>query len=251
MSAPAGDRPALLLAAHGAGDGSAANQRLRELARSLVSCPPFARVTVAFKLGRPGFGEALEALSGRVVVVPVMTSDGYFARTVLAGAVTQRLRRGDIDPTLTPALGTHPGIEPLAATRVAELVDRRGLDPQATTLLVVGHGTGRSRASAESTRRLAAGLAERRIVSRIEAAFLDDEPPIERVAAATATRHLVALPFLIGGGGHALEDLPRRLEAARQGGAAVIAPPLGSDPAIAGLIRDRAIRGLLRRQQAA
>ena len=79
--------------------------------------------------------------------------------------------------------------------------------------MLVGHGTATppSRA-APPPQQLADTLRRRRVAGEVVAAFLDDEPPLERGArrrCGSAT--VLVVPFLIGGGAHALEDIPRRL----------------------------------------
>jgi uroporphyrin-III C-methyltransferase len=46
------------------------------------------------------------------------------------------------------------------------------------------------------------------VAGQVFAAFLDDDPPLDQVAAEVRRSALLVVPFLIGGGTHALEDLP-------------------------------------------
>ncbi len=68
----------VILAAHGAGDGSAANRALLELADALREARPGVRFGCAFWKGTPSFEEAARSSRGEdPVVVPIMASGGY------------------------------------------------------------------------------------------------------------------------------------------------------------------------------
>ena len=244
---------ALLLAAHGA---PGANGRVRRLAAALRRRRAFAEVSVGFHRGEPGFAEALDETAAReVVVVPLMTAAGYYADTVLPAALaaSERVRDGRVRVTHAPPLGAHAGLPRVIAARVADLLAARGVAPDDATLLLVGHGTARHRASRDTACAAAARLAAWGAAGDVRVAFLDDVPSVEDAVADAATgADVVALPFLFGGGGHAADDLPRRLGLAegapgdggmRADGRRVwLLPALGALPEVEGLVVDLARR---------
>jgi len=233
---------ALVLAAHGSRREPEANGVVRRLAESLRGRRLFDEVAVAFHQGEPGFGAVLdELLADEVTVVPLLTSAGYYCDEVLPAALARNRRFGQIRLRQTPPVGTHAGIAPLVARRVTEVL-RDGVVPRdEVSLLVVGHGTTRHAESRTSTLGLVATLRRRRVAGEVLAGFLDDEPSVEAAVARARHPRLVVIPFLIGGGSHAAEDLPTLVGDA--GGRVVtIDQPLGRYPGLEEIVVDLARR---------
>lgn len=235
----------LILAAHGAGEGSMANQRIRELAATLNASGRWRDVIAAFNRGTPSFADALERMQpGRVVVVPVMTSDGYFREVVLPQALeaSSHLERYDI--RVTPSIGTRRELIGIVEMLAMSAVQQFGVNAAEATLLVVGHGTRRHARSGDTVRNACRVLRRRSLFHRIEAAFLDEPPLVEEYVANAEDATLIAVPFLIGGGQHAQIDVPLRLGidvsslvampicAEVRGRQVVCTQPVGSHPAI-------------------
>jgi len=76
-------------------------------------------------------------------------------------------------------------------------------------LVLVGHGTRRHPDSRKATEQLAETLRRRRVAGEVVAAFIDDDPPLDRVVARIGLPTVLVVPFLIGGGAHTFEDIPR------------------------------------------
>lgn len=201
----------LILAAHGGGDESDANVVLRKTAKQVAEQIGFDVGLAAFRLGEPSWLDALRTTAGDfAVVVPVMTSEGYFhgllAEDVQAAGLAVPARF-----SLTSPLGTHADIATLAGDRLRALIGAYDLDPQRTVAVVCGHGTPRHPESRRATVMLALRLArQKRCVSCIPA-YLDEDLHIEDAPRRLRGYHLVVLPFLIGGAYHATSDIPQRL----------------------------------------
>jgi uroporphyrin-III C-methyltransferase len=203
---------ALVLAAHGSQRDPAANALVRRLAQAVRDRRLFDEVAVAFHQGEPGFDAVLDELEAdAVTVVPVMTSAGHYADVVLPEALERNRRHASLRLRLTPPVGSHPGIAPLVARRVSELLRMHALDRRETALVLAGHGTRRHPASRETTLALAATLRRRGVAAEIAAGFLDDEPSLSDALGGTRAAAVLVLPFLIGGGSHAGVDVPRHL----------------------------------------
>jgi uroporphyrin-III C-methyltransferase len=201
---------ALVLAAHGSRRDPAANALVRRLAEGLRGRRLFDEVAVAFHQGEPGFDGVLdELLAEEVTVVPLLTSAGHYSEVVLPQALARNRRFGAVRLRQTPAVGTHSGVAPLVARRVTELLRDRHLDREVVALVLVGHGTRLHPQSRAATEQLAETLRRRRVAAEVAVAFLDDDPPLDQVAASLRRPIVLVVPFLIGGGAHALEDLPR------------------------------------------
>ncbi|MBA3893790.1 MAG: uroporphyrinogen-III C-methyltransferase [Gemmatimonadales bacterium] len=203
---------ALVLAAHGSRRDPAANALVRRLAQAVRERRLFDEVAVAFHQGEPGYDTVLDELgSEAVTVVPVMTSAGHYADVVLPEALARNRRHAGLRLRLTPTVGSHAGIAPLVARRVSEHLREYDLRRPETTLLLAGHGTRRHAASRDATLQLAETLRRRRVAGDVIAGFLDDEPGLLEALGSAPPGPVIVLPFLIGGGHHAAEDIPRAL----------------------------------------
>ena len=196
----------VILAAHGAGDGSEANRRLMHLADTLRARRPGVRFGCAFWRGTPTFEEAARRLRGQdPVVVPIMASDGYYARRRLPEEWAKGDPSGSV--VIAPPIGTLPAFAHVLQSKVGEAVsemNRRGLNP---VVLLVGHGTTRVRSSGDATRWVREELALTFPQSEILASFLDESPYLSEVVGSLGDRAVVAAPLLLGGGPHVLVDV--------------------------------------------
>ncbi|MGH7526886.1 MAG: uroporphyrinogen-III C-methyltransferase [Gemmatimonadales bacterium] len=242
---------ALVLAAHGSRRDPAANTLVRRVAGAVRARRLFDEVAVAFHQGEPGFETVVDELhADEVSVVPFMTSAGYYSDVVLPAALARNRRYAEVRLRQTPPVGGHPGVAPLVARRVGELLRAHGLSRQTTSLVVAGHGTQRHPHSRATTLQLADTLRRRRVAGEVLAAFLDDDPPIGEVLDRTALGTVLVLPFFIGGA-HALEDVPRALglpagetsTAVRSNGRVILLDrPIGADPGLTDIVIDLARR---------
>ncbi|MCG3131907.1 MAG: Porphobilinogen deaminase [Phycisphaerae bacterium] len=201
----------LILAAHGGGDGSDANALLRKTAKQIAERIGFDVGLAAFRLGEPSWRDALRGATGDfAVIVPVMTSEGYF-HGLLGEEVHAARLAVPARFFLTAPLGTHPDIAELAGDRLRTLIGSYDLDPQRTVAVVCGHGTPRNPESRRATVALALRLARQKHCVSCIPAYLDEDLRIEDAPRRLRGYHLVVLPFLIGGAYHATSDIPRRL----------------------------------------
>lgn len=224
---------ALLVAAHGHGDGSSTNQLVAELAQQAAALAGIPEWGLAFQQGTPRFEDALACLPGRsTVVVPLLTSEGYYLDKL------KRSLRGMFQ--LSEPVGTSPWLPDLVALRVRTIANRFQLRLEQTSLLVVGHGTRRNPKSRLATEQLVQALRDGPL-REVRAAFLDEEPEVEQAAAELLGPNRIIFPFLIGPGDHSSADLPRRL-ATPLGWhqRTYLDEPLARDPALAELIAERA-----------
>ncbi|MFQ5491858.1 MAG: CbiX/SirB N-terminal domain-containing protein, partial [Phycisphaerae bacterium] len=206
---------ALVLAAHGSSHSDGVAAILDRIVADLRAGPAFDSVTACYHRQPPYFRDVLDAQTAdRIVVVPMMTSGGYFSRVVLpermglTGPVTYRNGQ---TIHLTAPLGEHARMPNLMAARVRSTLKAHRLDPSLTAVILVGHGTRRDPQSASLTERHAASLRRRKQVSQVVTAFLDQPPELEEVHRLTDLPILIVVPYLLGGGKHAIEDLPARL----------------------------------------
>jgi len=242
----------LILAAHGDGDESESNTRVRAIASEVQRDGMFSQVLSTFNKGTPSFENVLrEVKTSHAVVVPLMTSDGYFANDVMP----RRLYAGQPESqakkvTITPPIGVATEIETMLIDAVHGVMKQNSLNATVTDVLVVGHGTTRNANSSQRTNAIAKALVDATSVRNVLTAFLDEPPSIDSVLPSRRISDLVVIPFLFGGGGHVLQDIPKALgmqpltreyfeqvSRRRDNGMTVLLPPLGWMPGIVEVIR--------------
>lgn len=201
----------VMLAAHGCGDDSRANRRVRALAEE-VSRRTGMAVIAGFNLGSPSWADAIDGLdTERVLVVPLMTSEGYFSGTVLperCGAAESASRKRI---RYAPPIGLRPELARAIVAQACATVTEFGVDPSNATVLVVGHGTRRHPMSADATLTLAQAIADAIPGADSRAVFLDQDPLLEHVGHTLTRRDILIIPHLLGGGDHAEKDIAERL----------------------------------------
>jgi hydroxymethylbilane synthase len=243
---------ALVLAAHGAGDGSAANRQTLALADELRRRGAFDEVAAAFRLGEPAFSTVLDGLrSCTVTVVPLMTSAGHYLRSVLPSELARNARYGSQRLWRTAPLGQWPALHQAVRRRVQDVLARHRLVPEQTAVAVAAHGTPRNPHSRESAAELGTFLQRQFPQLDVLCVFIDDTPAIEQLFSLTSRPMILTIPFLMGGGPHAQHDVPARLGLNRaahgelldvpaQGRRLIFEEPLSNYPELPQLILDMA-----------
>lgn len=201
----------LVIAAHGSNTEPEVNDQIRQLTVAIAGLGLFDEVVCAFHQGEPGFAEVMDTMTAdTLVVVPLMTSQGYYADTVLPEALATAERFSRVNVHQTSAVGLHPRVAELVRQRCSDLIKRFRLELADAVLVLVGHGTPKHPESRASTLACVDALKSWGVAGDVRPAFLDDEPGIESVAIALAHRDLVVIPFMIGRGLHASADIARR-----------------------------------------
>lgn len=205
-------RTALVLAAHGSRVDPEANAMLGAWAARVATLGLFDQVTPAFHQGTPTFATVLDDLSAEeVVVVPVMTSAGYYCDEVLPRELRKNARFDELRVRRTPPVGTHSRMPTLVGSRATHLASEFGMRRDRATLALVGHGTARNPRSRLATERLAVALGGGGEWSQVLTAYLDEDPGVESILPRATRADIVVIPFLIGAGPHATMDIPERL----------------------------------------
>lgn len=211
-------RTALVLAAHGSRVDLVVNEPIRALAARIAATGMFDEVTPAYHQGTPTFATVLDGFSAKdVIVVPVMTSGGYYCDEVLPRELRKNARFGEFRVHPTPPVGTHPAMSALVGSRAAQLASEFGMRPDHATLALVGHGTARNPSSRIATEKLAAALVERGEWAEVLTVFLDEQPAVETVLSRATHPDIMVIPFLISAGPHATRDIPERLGVSHSG----------------------------------
>jgi sirohydrochlorin cobaltochelatase len=198
----------LVLIAHGSVAAKNSNQPLFDLADRISQSGRFDVVTPAFLNGQPAITNVLDGLPpGDVVLVPVMTSEGYYLSALpdklLQNSCPERFRF-----FVTRVVGLHDDLAGLISQRISMFHHRYRSPESDTTVVVVGHGTRRNKNSALATLRMTNQLIRIHPNLKFESAFLDQEPTARDVATKIQTANTLVVPFLISRGPHSTIDVP-------------------------------------------
>ncbi len=247
---------ALVLVAHGSSHHPKALGAIRRMARSVAEIGNFDESRAVFVKGRPRLAHAFEGLNAaEITVVPILTSSGYFFKTVLPRELRLKGTLSESEGRnirLTHPVGEHPQFTDLLVAIVERVFENHRLDPRDTAVAVVGHGTRRNRSSGSTTHRHAETIRDRLAIPDVLAVFLDQDPEIEEIPSLTSKPNIVVVPNLVGGAGHELDDLPHRTgvlprenlveRSPHEAGGRLwyFAPAPGNDPGILAIILDLA-----------
>jgi sirohydrochlorin cobaltochelatase len=238
----------LLLVAHGCAAEPGPRTLTHTLAREIAERGVFAEVRCAFWKEPVFLRDALERFrSEEIYVVPLFLAEGYYTREVvprelrLDGPCTMRGAQGIY---YCPAVGVHPlmGELVLGQAATAALSPR---ERSRAVLVVVGHGTPRSRTSADTVYAVTARLRAREVFASVRCGFLDEEPRIERVVAGLEAEQVVIVPYFLAEGWHTRVTIPEALGldgacTHSRGRTLRYTPPVGVRPELAQIVLDLA-----------
>jgi sirohydrochlorin cobaltochelatase len=210
---------ALVLVGHGSTLNPDSSAPTFQHATEIMRRGLFGEVYCAFWKEEPSLREILRMVErDDVYVVPNFISEGYFTEIVipreleLAGPITRR--SGKIIRYCEP-VGNDPRMIDLLLHRAKEVAP--GIDPERTSLLIVGHGTHLNEKSAEAAKARASAIRERGPYGEVFAAYMEEPPFIADWRKITSQPNVVVVPFFIADGLHSYQDIPVLLgiEAAR------------------------------------
>lgn len=214
-TAPYG-KAALLLAAHGSPGTRGGRTSTRKHAETIAELGLFAEVAAGFLTEKPFVDGVLKSLEApEILMVPNMAAAGYiFTHKLplalgLTGRVTERIGpKGRQRIVLADPVGTHPLITRIVANMVKAALRENACDPQDTTVVLVGHGSTKSRESFTRTKAVAGELAAYGLGAPVVPAFLEEAPFVTDWRGLSDAPTLVFVPFLISDGFHASQDIP-------------------------------------------
>jgi sirohydrochlorin ferrochelatase len=224
------DRPVILLAAHGERGGAANNARLAGLVDEVAEGVPEADVGSVL-INVEGVVERAVAACGarRLVVLPLLFSDGYFFEQRLKPFVT------GAGQALAPPLGLWPSFAAFLSDNLALRTISHAADPR---VALIAHGSKRPGRSAACARIVAQQMQAR--YGRVEVGFLEESAFAQDVVAGIEPPW-AAVGLFLGEGMHGGEDFDVLVATARH--PPVAAFTAGELPGLSNLIvaeaRDR------------
>jgi sirohydrochlorin ferrochelatase len=215
-------RPALIAVAHGSRN-PAAREAVNALARQVTRLAPVIDVRVTFlQHAAPSLADGLNGANRDVVVVPLLLSTGYHLAADIASAARRPYTRV-ADPL---------GPDPLLGTALAARLAESGA-PAGAPVVLAAAGSSDPQAAAD-VRRQAELLADQLGVRVLAAFAAAGRPTVEAAVAelhACTGRPVAVATYLMAPG-----DFHDRLQKTAAGW---VTAPLGSHPAVAGLVIDR------------
>lgn len=205
---------ALIVPGHGATEDSQSSRATLDLVAELQRRQVFAEVYATFWKEEPHYRDVFDSIScPEVYVVPHFISEGYFTQEVipreleLDGRITQRdgfcIRYCD-------PVGSHPGMTDLLVQRATEAAPR--VSPSETSVLVLGHGTGRNANSAKAVSEQVKKIQNQaENFGEVQAVYLDESPRLSNWYQLTKFQNVVVLPHFIAEGLHFNRDLPEMM----------------------------------------
>ncbi len=217
------DDLSVLIVSHGSSLDPDSYEPVYDCARRLRKKCRFGEVVVGFHKQSPGLREAWRSLeSRRVAVIPFLASAGFFASRFIpkqlgfeAAHYDEVVDLGDRQIVYTAPVGVDRQVWSLVDEVAINAIDTilpPDLTPDQVTVLVVGHGTPRHRASGQSVRDCVAYLREQKArFGHVLEAFVDEEPFLDSVLERAPAGDIVVVPYFVANGPHVTEDIPQGL----------------------------------------
>jgi sirohydrochlorin cobaltochelatase len=201
---------ALLIVGHGSTLNPDSAAPTWDLADQLEERGIFGEVHCAFWKEEPSLRQVLHSIDREeVYVVPNFISEGYFTQTVIPRELglsgPETIEKGRKLKYCAP-VGSHPRMTELLLQRAAAVAP--GVPTSATSLFIVGHGTGLNDNSAVAAKREVERIRQLGKYGEVISAYMEEEPLIAKWDELSIQPNVVVVPFFIADGLHSYEDIP-------------------------------------------
>ncbi len=198
----------LLLLGHGSSKHPDSSRSVREHAEILTQTDCFAEVRCAFLKEEPLIENALDGVGEeQVIIVPDFLAEGYFTRQVVPAKLGDKLRSANI--CCTPPVGTHPMMAEIINDMAREVLGDWTVEQ--TSLLVVGHGSGKNPCSKQSLLGHLQEVRNNTDFAQVADLWLEELPLVSSWKEVATKRHIIVIPYLLNDGQHGGWDIPAEL----------------------------------------
>jgi len=198
----------LLLLGHGSSKHPDSSRSVREHAEILSQAGCFAEVRCAFLKEEPFIEHALDGVDEeQVIIVPDFLAEGYFTRQVVPAKLGDKLRSANI--CCTPPVGTHPMMAEIINDVAREVLGN--WKPEQTSLLVVGHGSGKNACSKQSLLGHLQEVRNNTDFAQVADLWLEELPLVSSWKEVATKRQIIVIPYLLNDGQHGGWDIPEEL----------------------------------------
>ncbi len=178
---------------------------MRNHAELLREAGKYADVRVAFLKEEPLIESCLDGLqTEQVVIVPDFLAEGYFTRRVIPRILNLPERNNNIQ--YCPPVGTHPMMAELLQNAAESVA--RDWKPRDTSLLVVGHGSGKNPCSKQTLLHHLAAVRQSSHWAQVEDLWLEESPRVGEWRQVSAKPQVIVVPYLLNDGQHGGWDIP-------------------------------------------
>lgn len=237
------DRPSLLVAAHGFVRERESTYPAREHVWRLRGTDAFDDVCAGLVNGEPGIESQVHSIDGgRLVVVPLFMSDGYFVGTVVPDHVESACPE-DVTVEYAEPVGTHPRITDVIMRSALSALDGNS---EEVGIALFGHGSEHSTHNSDAIREHARRIRNLGPFPEVRSYFVEEEPTGEELPTDFSAPEVIGIPVFVADGSHVREDIPDQVGFSGRGGTVAgtditYAPPVGTDPLVAGIVFERAL----------
>lgn len=198
----------LILLGHGSSKHPDSSLSVRKHAEILSKSGHFSDVSCAFLKEEPLVEHALDDVEDeRVVIVPDFLAEGYFTRQVIPSKLGAKLLLANISST--PPVGTHPMMVDLIDAAAKEVLG--GWDINETSLLVIGHGSGKNPCSKQSLLGHLQQLRNSSNFGQVADLWLEEAPLVGSWKDVVSMPRVIVIPYLLNDGQHGGWDIPEEL----------------------------------------
>ena len=198
----------LILLGHGSSKHPDSSRSVREHAEILSQTDCFAEVRCAFLKEEPLIENALDEVGEeQVIIVPDFLAEGYFTRQVVPAKLGDKLRSANI--CCTPPVGTHPMMAEIINDMAREVLGDWTVEQ--TSLLVVGHGSGKNPCSKQSLLGHLQEVRNNTDFAQVADLWLEELPLVSSWKEVATQRHIIVIPYLLNDGQHGGWDIPAEL----------------------------------------
>jgi sirohydrochlorin cobaltochelatase len=204
---------------------------------SLAGTPRASIAGVATLAGTPSPREALARLRSRdIVIVPMLMCDGVFCRDALPAALglADRTRPDGHILHLCRPIGLHLMVADLVMHRPTRVLKDHVLSPEATTLLLIGHGSTHDPASERAVALQAERIRASSNFRSVMTAFIDQRPFLRDVLA-SVHQPLIGVALFSARGNHVVEDIEKQFRKKKYN-KIILLGALGEDKALINII---------------
>jgi len=165
----------------------------------------FSDVRCAFLKEEPLIENCLAGWENEQVdIIPDFLAEGYFTRQVIPELLKLETRSENIH--YCPPVGTHPLMADLIKDAVNDVVG--DWDPAQTSLLVVGHGSGKNPCSKQTLLSHLDVIRQTSSFVQVADLWLEEAPLVSSWSEVATQQNVIILPFLLNDGQHGGWDIP-------------------------------------------
>ncbi len=203
---------ALVLLGHGSSKHASSSMSVRLHADVIRRMGVFHSVHCGFLKETPLIEECLDQITAeKVVILPVFLAAGYYTQKVIPEKLQLTKYRGRV--TYLKALGLDAYVQEIILEQAQRAMGEWSeLD---TSLVLLGHGSTKSKHSKDTLLEHIAGLRQRSKFAQITDLWLEEPPFIKDWQVEVTQKQVLFIPYLIADGQHGGWDIPQLIRIER------------------------------------